>query len=178
MNWFIRILRDRRGTSTAEAAVVLPVMAICWAGLFLRFQGIELALDAAMEARRDAWTFSGQGCEVESGRMPPGIGRDCAKGDHANWMSKLESVPVLGPLVQTILGFEIHKTAHREHDAPPLFGGGKRGIGYTYYLMCNEKPREGLYVLALVICSQFQAIHLPVDIIIDCPQPPPKGDCS
>ena len=156
---------------------MLPIMVLCWVGLFFRFQGIEKYLDAAVEARRDAWVFSAQGCEVGSGEtMPKGIGIDCdmSKGG-AKWMQVLEYIPFINFLVDSIVGFELTKTAKREHTAPALLGGGSTDQKYKYNLACNEKSRDVTYILKSCICEQVSAMGLSLDFAVDCPQRPSRG---
>jgi hypothetical protein len=169
-----RLLCDRRGTASIEAAVMLPLMALCWAGLFLRFQGIESALDAAVESRRDAWVFSAQGCEVD-GDVPPGISVHCLPSS-AGWMKTVSKIPLVGWLISTVTGYDLSKTATRDHVAPKLLGGGTSTIAYPYFLSCNEKSRDAGYVLRAVICEQVSNMGLSLDFAVDCPKKPARGD--
>lgn len=173
---FRRFLHDRRGTASLEAAVMLPLMALCWAGLFLRFQGIESALDAAVESRRDAWVFSAAGCEFD-GDVPKGIAVNCLENG-GGWMTAVSKIPLIGWLISTVVGYDLTKTATRDHVAPKLLGGGTSTIAYPYFLSCNEKERDAGYVLRAVICEQVSNMGLSLDFAVDCPKKPARGDNS
>ena len=182
MNYLLRLVRDRRGTASVEAAVMLPLMALCWAALFFRFQDIEQELDIAVEARRDAWLFSARGCEVDHGDppAPPGIGMECnTKGDGQTWMNTLEHIPFVGFLVTSFTGFELTKVARGEHKIPNMLGGGTSHLAYPYALMCNEKKREDDYLLTSCICQTVGSLGLSLDFAVNCPDPPNRGtDCK
>jgi hypothetical protein len=174
---FKRLLRDQRGTASVEAALMLPVMAICWAGLMLRFDDVERHLDAAVEARRDAWVFSAQGCEVEGNDPPQPAGSivHCL-GDGQGWMATLSKIPFVGWLVSSITGFEVETIAKRDYGSPPLLGGGTHQIQYSYHLMCNEKSRDVEYILKACLCEQIHNLGLSLDFGLNCPGPPARGD--
>ncbi|HEY2733900.1 MAG TPA: hypothetical protein VGI70_07945 [Polyangiales bacterium] len=176
MRYFARVIADRRGTASIEAAVMLPVMALCWAGLFLRFQGLESILDAAVESRRDAWVFSGAGCEMD-GDVPPGIVVHCLPSS-AGWMQTVSKLPLVGWLIGTVAGYDLTKTATRDHSAPKLLGGRSSRVAYPYFLSCNEKSRDASYVLKAVICEQVSNMGLSLDFAVDCPKKPARGDDS
>jgi hypothetical protein len=178
MAYLRTLIRDMRGTASVEAAVMLPLMGLCWVALFFRFQGIEKEMDAAVEARRDAWVFSAQGCEVEDGdpEIPKGIALEC--NEKASWMSAIEKIPFVGFLITTFAGFELKKTAHRDHTAPPLLGGGTTDLAYPYSLMCNEKSRTATYLLKSCICEQVSAMGLSLSFAVDCPKKPPRGGAN
>ena len=169
-----RLLRDQRGTASVEAAVMLPVMILCWVGLLYRFHSLEKYLDAAVEARRDAWVFSGQGCE--GGHEPSGMAVNCdvSNSDGTGWMDVIHRIPFVGFLVSSIWGFKLTKTAEREQPRPGLFGGGVSKPAYSYSLMCNELEREPLYVLQTCICQQVEALGLSLSFAMDCPDPPAR----
>jgi hypothetical protein len=158
---------------------MLPVMALCWAGLFLRFRGIESALDAAVEARRDTWMFSAAGCE---GKPPPGVTVACLGGgtDGAQpWMQVLSQIPFVGWLIGSVIGFEFEKIATRSHDAPILLGGGTRSLRYPDYLVCNEKSRDAEWVLKAMLCQMVGSMGLSMKFAVDgCPEPPDRGNAK
>jgi hypothetical protein len=177
MTYLRTLIRDRRGTASIEAAVMLPLMGLCWVALFFRFQGIEKEMEIAVEARRDAWVFSAQGCEVEEGsEIPKGIGLEC--NEQASWMSAIENIPFVGFLITTFAGFELSKTARVDHTAPPLLGGGTTTLAYPYSLMCNEKSRTADYLLKSCICEQVSAMGLSLSFAVDCPKKPPRDGAN
>ena len=174
-----KFLRDRRGTASVEASVMLPVMALCWAGLFLRFRGIESALDAAVEARRDTWQFSAAGCE---GDLPEGVTVACLGGGTegaADWMNVISKIPFVGWLIGSVIGFEFEKVATRSHDAPILLGGGSSSLRYPDYLVCNEKKRDDDFVLTSMLCEMVGSMGLSMKFTVPgCPQRPDRGNAK
>jgi hypothetical protein len=172
MRYLRKLLRDRRGTATVEAAVMLPVMAITWAGVFFRFQGIESYMDAAVESRRDAWKFADQACE---GERPPSLAVNCVDEPNSEWMSTLLAVPVVGYIIGSIWGFEFTATGKRSYNAPPLLGGGKKTVQYPYRLTCNEKDHGEYYILTVTLCEMVGSMGLSMDFAVDCPNKPDRG---
>ena len=157
---------------------MLPLMALCWMGLFFRFQGLEKELDAAVEARRDAWVASAKGCEQdEHYKFPSGIGIDCggSNKDGSGWMQIVDKIPIVGFLVDSILGFEVEKVAERKHTAPTLLGGGTSQLAYSYWMMCNEKTRDLEWLLKALICQTTSSMGVSLSFAVDCPDPPSRG---
>jgi Flp pilus assembly pilin Flp len=179
MDYLRRLVRDRRGTASIEAAILLPLMALCWTALFFRFQGIEQELDAAVEARKDAWVFSAQGCEKgpNDPDIPAGIAVNCNQ-DGPDWMSAVSKIPFVGWLISSIAGFELTKVAKREHPVPNLLGGGTSHMAYPYALMCNEKDRDLDYILTSCICQQVSALGLSLNFAVPCPPQPSRDGAS
>jgi len=162
------LFRDQRGTASIEAAVMLPLMAICWIGLFFRFDSLDTTLDAANEARRAAWITSNAGCDGET------VQYDCndetgAEGNGAGgWLDSIQKVPVVGWLFGSVFGYST--TAHVSHDVqiPSMFGGGTTPAGYSYYIMCNEKPMTVGDMLKATICEQLDDVPV-IRKAVSCP---------
>jgi hypothetical protein len=156
------LLRDQRGTASIEAAVMLPVMAICWAGLMLRFDQIERFLHGATVARRDAWIFSNSGCEGDNpGRAE--IAPECAGDDQSSglsWAAGLQKIPVVGYLVDSIFGYRFTATGVEPYTEPPLFGGKSKSSRYSYHLTCNEASRDGKQILSQVLVQTVDSLGL------------------
>jgi len=159
------LLRDQRGTASIEAAVMLPIMAICWAGLFLQAAKLDGALDAAAEARNTAWTHSNAGCVGDS------LDYVCDEesGGGAGWMSELASVPIVGGLFGSFAGYGTDVAISRTYGAPPLLGGGQRRFTYHYYIMCNERPMDVTDILKNAICEATHTFGLSLSFAVSCP---------
>jgi hypothetical protein len=151
-------------------------MALCWAGLMLRFDHIERLMDAGVSARRDAWLFSAGGCEDIPDGSTSVLVSHCL-GDGAGWMATLQKIPLLGSLIGTITGYEAEASAHRDFKSPPLLGGKSQQSKYTYHLACNEKSREGDYILRSVLCQQIKNLGLGF-AVGDCPGAPAHASCD
>jgi Flp pilus assembly pilin Flp len=158
-----RFIRDQRGTASIEAAVMLPILALCWAGLMLRFDQIESYLIAATAARRDAWIFSNAGCEdCPDGQTAklhvegaPGAGQG-----EFSWADTVRDIPVVGFFVDTIFGFQFDATGEQTFTEPSYFGAKSKTASYSYHLMCNEKSRDGLDVLKQVLVQTVDSLGL------------------
>lgn len=156
---------------------MLPVMAICWAGLMLRYDQIERFLDAAVFARREAWAFSAAGCEC----IPNPPSKDVSLevhmvGTHGEgpW-DTLAKIPLIGFFIKTIIGYELASRGRREYEEPPLLGGGTKTVIYPYYMMCNEKSRSGSEILAACLCQTVKSLGLGF-ATGDCPMEPAHGE--
>lgn len=166
------LFRDQRGTATLEAAVLLPIMAICWLGLFYKLQVLDTTLQAANEARRSAWTASNAGCRGDD------VDYDChsetGSEEGGGWLDQMGDLPFVGWLFGSVFGYST--TARVSHDVtvPPMFGGGTQRAGYGYYIMCNERPMTIDDLLKATICEQFSALGLDIGFAVDCP--PPRHD--
>lgn len=160
---------------------MLPIMAICWAGLMLRFDQIERYMSAATDARRDAWLYSNAGCEDEPPNKRAKLQVDCVEslGSGNNqgfgWASKIRAIPVVGFFVDTIFGFKFAAIGHVPYTEPPLFGGGTKTANYSYPMMCNEKERDGKDVLGQVLVQMIDSLGLGFGISDDV-KAPNRGD--
>jgi hypothetical protein len=169
-----RLLRDRRGTASVEAALLLPVMAICWAALLYRYEVLERTLDAASQARQTTWAASDAGCE----NSPPEVDVKCqpAGGGNDDWTANLDRVPVVGWFIGSLLGYRANTVSRSSYQRPVMFGGGTRTASYSYSLMCNEKKRSESDVLLSMLCQQINDLGLDLSFAVTCPRVPPHGD--
>jgi hypothetical protein len=169
-----RLLRDRRGTAAVEAALLLPLMTICWAALLYRYEVLDRTLDAAAHARQTAWSASDTGCE----NSPPEVEVKCqdAGGGGDDWTADLDRVPVVGWFVGNLLGYRADTASRSSYERPVMFGGGTKTAGYSYSLMCNEKQRSESEVLLSMLCQQINDLGLDLSFAVTCPGVPPHGD--
>jgi hypothetical protein len=170
---FNSLARDCRGTASVEAAVMLPVMAICWAALFLRFDSIDTMLTVAAESRQLAWTYSAEGCEGTQANVTVGCQSD---GGKTTWITKAEKIPIIGWFIGSFLGYELTAEPPKTYTQPPLFGGGSPTLVYPYYLMCNEKSRSTSEVLTSMLCEEMNSLGLDLSFAVSCPAAPPHGE--
>jgi hypothetical protein len=176
-----KLLRDQRGTSSIEAAVMLPIMAVCWAGLMLRFEQVESYMTAATSARRDAWVFSNSGCEDDPPGKTADLKVDCVSGageGNFSWADAVRSIPVVGFFVDTIFGFKFKATGHQDFTQPMFFGGKSKTARYPYALMCNEKSRSGGEVLGQVLVQTIDSLGLGFGISDSAKPPNRRGSCE
>jgi hypothetical protein len=145
-------------------------MAACWIGVLYRAQTLDATISAGVEARRNAWVSSNAGCSDE------GLSPACESGDSndgfssGGWLDGLADAPIVGFLFGSILGYSTTVRASRTVDRPPVLGGGEARLGYSYYVMCNERPMSVDQVLMAAVCEQLPGIAL--DLLGDrCPLP-------
>jgi len=168
------LLRDQRGTASIEAAMMLPLMALCWVGLFFRLATIDATLVAATEARRAAWVSSNNACRGEDTEYEcdeeetAGGGGGNEGGGGGGWLDALTDVPIIGGLFGSLLGYSMTAHAGQEVERPPLLGGGTVNAGYHYYIMCNEEPMSVDEMLIATLCGQLGSA---IDWLVTCPPP-------
>ena len=166
-----KLYRDRRGTASLEAAVMLPLMALCWVGLFYFAQGFEATLDAAVAARRTAWTLSNAACEGEAVQYDCGTETGSAANGGGGWLDAMGDLPFVGWLFGSVFGASTTAVARREFEVPAAIPGGTQSATYRYTIMCNEKPMTVTDLLEATICQQFRSFGLSLDFAVDCPSP-------
>jgi hypothetical protein len=168
------LFRDQRGTASVEAAMMLPVMGLCWIGLFFRLATIDGTLVAATEARRAAWVSSNNACrgedteyECDENESAAGGGGN-ESGGGGGWLDALTDVPIIGGLFGSLLGYSMTAHAGRTVARPNVFGGGTVNAGYHYYIMCNEEPMTVDEMLIATLCGQLGDA---ISWLITCPPP-------
>ena len=162
------LFRDQRGTASLEVAMMLPLMGICWIGLFFWLQQLDTTLQSANEARQKAWASSNAGCVHET------IDYDCnteTSGDGAGtgFLDGLKDVPIVGWLFGSVFGYSTTVRVSQDVPVPDLFGGGTGSAAYSYYVMCNERPMTVTDLLKSTICEQFSGMGLDIGFAVDCP---------
>jgi hypothetical protein len=173
MLWLARVflrklLRDQRGTSTFEATLVLPVMAICWAGAWFQFKMIDSSMIAVERARHAAWMMTTENCDSVAHYDSATGG---ANDPPLQWLEQICKVPVLGEIVGSLFGYSF--TAEGKSDPYAriaLLGGGERQARVPYFIMCNEKHMGLDEVLRNVMCKEMKKLNLNFDFAVDCPE--------
>jgi hypothetical protein len=164
------LVRDERGTSTIEATLVLPVVAICWAAVLFQFKSLDSTLTAAEAARRDAWQMSAQNCNGAPANNSPAPTSSSGGGPTLEWLASICEVPVLGEVIGSLLGYSYTSRAESEpYKAPNLMGGGTHRNHYTYYIMCNDEHMTASEILRNTVCKQMDKMQLDFDFALDCP---------
>jgi len=161
--------RDQRGTASIEAAMMLPLMGLCWVALFFRLATIDGTLQSAVEARRTAWVSSNNGCRGEN-QEPACDAESGGGGDSGGggWLDSLQDVPIIGGLFGSLLGYSMTAHASRDVTKPVVLGGGTVAASYGYYIMCNEEPMDLDDLLIATICEQLGS---GIDWLVTCPPP-------
>jgi hypothetical protein len=149
---FLQLLADQRGTASVEAAMVLPLMALCWAGLFFRLSTLDATLQSGVEARRAAWISSNNACVGDDSEP---VCTSSSAVDTGSFLDGLADVPSVGFLFGSLLGSSTVARVVREVNRPVVFGGGTTQVGYGYYIMCNEEPMDLNDLLRATICEQL-----------------------
>lgn len=143
--------RSRRGAATVEAVILLPVLAVLFAGLFFTHAHASRRQQARVLARRCAWLHAIDGCR----EIPPGCedvphsslrADEAADADtvtdglknHAREGGLLDGTPMLESLLDDLLGSPTQYTATRDV-ARAGFEGTAAG---RVHLLCNPKPLD------------------------------------
>jgi Flp pilus assembly pilin Flp len=170
-----RFWRDQRGTASIEAAMMLPLMGLCWVALFYRLATLDAILVSGVEARRMAWVTSNNACadggrtyECEGGSSASTTGGGSSGG--GDWLDQLTDAPIVGFLFGTLLGSSTTARVSREVDRPVVLGGGTIRAGYGYYIMCNEESMTVQDLLEATICEQVAGVSPFIANLIDCPE--------
>lgn len=161
------LLRDERGAATFEAAILLPFMALCWAGLLFFVQAFDATLGAAEETRRAAWSHSNTGCDDATS----GATAEPATEVEPNWSAPLCQLPRIGEFVGTVLGDGATVARTRPvKEAPSWMHNRLREGRYSYWVGCNEHKVELGDSLLATMCDQFQSLHdLDLRFAVACP---------
>lgn len=169
-----RFWRDQRGTASIEAAMMLPLMGLCWVALFYRLATLDAILLSGVEARRSAWVTSNNACndgdrnyECDDGSSGSTAGGTAGGG--GDWLDSLTEAPIIGFLFGTLLGSSTTAHVSREVDRPVVLGGGTIRAGYGYYIMCNEASMTLEDMLEATICEQLSEVSGFIADMIDCP---------
>lgn len=131
-----KLARDQRGTASLESALMLPVIALCWAGVFLYFNAYASVLGAGSTARNAGLSTSAGSCqqgERTSCPEPPKTGGD-------GWADLPQQHALLDRVLGPVFGPTTEKKAERDYEIPALLGGGVRVAPYDYQITCNEPP--------------------------------------
>ncbi|MBN1653753.1 MAG: hypothetical protein JXA30_08255 [Deltaproteobacteria bacterium] len=173
------ILFHQRGTASIEAVIMLPVMAVCWAGIFFFLQGFDQQLDAAVEARREAWALSNAACRSAQRQYDCGgvLGSDAAS-ESSGWLDGLSEIPIVGWLFGSVFGYSTKVTVLREWRSAPMFGRDEKRSSYDYQIMCNEEEMTVGDLIKAVVCEQLEAVEAGLKWLgIDCPDPRHSEQC-
>ena len=169
------LLADDRGTASVEAVVVLPIIAVCWAGIFFFYNGYQAKLSAAANARRAAWVVSIAACEGYDTDPNCGAENGEIKG---GWMSELEKVPFIGTFIESVLGSSVVIDRRQTFEVPELVGGGAKEARYTYKIMCNLKETSVETIVTDTLCGMLHKVDMPLfckdnpnEAEIECPLP-------
>lgn len=158
----MHLFRDTRGLATVEAAVVLPVFIIIFAGLVYMHRLYSAKLEGMVDARECAWAYANGGCES----VPP----RCKIVDHGGGLLALltdepqhhervndamKGVSIAGDYLTGFMGLDSGFSAvgSRDYRVPSLYGGGKKSIASNYALLCNEKERSFSDVMGDFYCD-------------------------
>jgi hypothetical protein len=146
----------RRGVASVEAVIVLPIFVLLFVGV-MYFGRLSLAkADSDAEARACAWLYSMNNCQ----EVPPGCEAPTAafassandtdpladtlrEGQHALESSGVVAAivrPMLGRVVNEIVGGSRVAHAGRAVVRPPLFGGDTKHVRGSFRLACNLAP--------------------------------------
>ncbi|MDD9947448.1 MAG: pilus assembly protein [Myxococcales bacterium] len=171
------LLADDRGTASVEAVVVLPIIAVCWAGIFFFYNGYQAKLSAAANARRTAWVVSIAACEGYDTEANCGAENGDIEG---GWMAELNDVPFIGTFIESVLGSSVVIDRRQTFEVPELVGGGAKEARYTYKIMCNLKETSVETIVTDTLCGMLQHpdVNMPLfckdnpnDAEIECPLP-------
>ena len=173
---FKGIVRDDGGTASLETLVLLPLIALCWAGVFFFFAGYEARITAATMARRDAWVTSDNACKDRSqspdcsgeDSVPPpedddirNVRHEPSKSDPGSgWIESATKVPFIGAIIGSVFGSTTVVTQTNTFDRPPLVGGGEVETEYQYRIACNVEPRSEQQIVEDVFCGMLRAIKM------------------
>lgn len=163
-------IRLERGTATVEAVVFLPVLLIVAFSVGYARSIYAKRLETLVEARRCAWTYAVNGCTTP----PPGcvsVLNDVSIADPndnlgsieaeveplrqalvaaGSALSTLTEIPVLGDALEAMFGSAVSARVQGEVHRPKLYGPDKAFVSGSYYLACNERPRDAESVVRAV----------------------------
>lgn len=115
---------------------MLPLIALCWAGVFLYFDAYAGVLNAGSAARMTGLATSAGNCAGDGPSSCPQPPRTGGSG----WAD----IPQQSALLDRILGPVFSPTTEaneqRTYEVPALLGGGQRTAPYDYQVTCNEPP--------------------------------------
>ena len=136
-----------RGTASVEIVVMLPVFILLLACVYYLLDQGQAKAEASSTARRCAWSYAVSGCQ----QKPPGCdgasmreegaeddpeAQDTQGEQREGTMDKIAGIPVVGPIVQGMVGEGFRVTATAEARAA-VTADEKAAVRSDYYLLCN-----------------------------------------
>lgn len=146
------------GAAFAEALLVLPILALLYAGVLHLHRVQSSVLSARGQARACAWRYSNAGCR---GGPPSGCENttpidddldDPNDGEQAMWESAM-ALESLRWAFEGLFGASATVRATRKVKVPPVFGAGELNVGAQIYLLCNERNRTAKEIAQDTACS-------------------------
>ena len=145
------VTRDERGTACAETALLVPLVALCWAGILFFFCGYDGSLAAGAQARLEALQRSAAGCRSQ---LTPGAQVE-ATALSASWADLVKQVPLLERSAGPVFSAAVTASAERTLPASPLLGIEARTVGSRFRVACNERPDTHQSVPLLDVACKY-----------------------
>ena len=134
---------DDRGIAMTEAVVVIPFFLIVWMGLITMHRMYEKRLEAQVMSESRAIQISLHGCagssepvDDPSGSVPDELE---IKGGSSSWFDRMTGDQPFA------WSHTSGKTVLVASGIPKLFGGPTRKVKGKQKMLCNMRPKDGLW---------------------------------